>query len=154
MPGETALDIGGVEVFERWARPPIPEPTYPAPLVSVAETRQQLRHHFMRLNAVQYSVHSPEGYACKNKEGDECPHYKECGYQAQKKKQGQVVVIPQQLVFQDRDWLPEFDLIIYDESFFRAALVYGKDAQIMPLDLLRDDRAVGERPRKNVSRET
>jgi len=112
----------------------------------------QMCRDLPRLELITFSIHEPDGFACKNKAGEECPYYKVCGYQKQKKKTGQVIIIPQNLIFKARDsFLPKPYLIILDESFRNASF---DDPIVLDLQLLIQHRDATQRPRKNVPRET
>lgn len=109
------------------------------------------------VNAITFSIHEPEGFACKNKAGDKCEYYDGCPYQKQKQQTPMVWVIPHQLLFEERpSFIPKPDFLIIDESFFEAS--FPKNDIILPLDLFLEYREVPlrkkpQKPRKFVTDE-
>lgn len=76
-----------------------------------------------RVFLVGTTIHEPDEYTCKNKDGKKCDHYDECGFQRQKRETHTIWTFAHQLDFQrPPDCIPKPDFLINDENPYHAAI--------------------------------
>jgi putative DNA primase/helicase len=84
--------------------------------------------------------------ACRYK-NNECAFFNICGYQRQQRLKPDVWIVPHQLLFKKRrEFIPDPDVVVIDESFW-AATLHGVDKPYkVPISDLRAERLVSDVP--------
>lgn len=89
------------------------------------------------VRAVQRAGLDVQSFACKTREGAECPFFKSCAYQAQRRQRRRLTITSHATVFAKKPaGIRTPDLLVLDESFWSQGLI-GTDRKILtPLDEL------------------
>ena len=89
------------------------------------------------VRAVQRAGLDVQSFACRTREGDECPFYSSCAYQAQRRQRRRLTITNHAAIFTKKaKGIPTPDLLVLDESFWSQGLT-GTDRKILtPLDEL------------------
>lgn len=91
------------------------------------------------VRAVQRAGLDVQTFACRTREGAECPFYKTCAYQAQRRQKRRLTITNHAAVFAKKPaGIPTPDLLVLDESFWSQGLIGTGTKIITPHDELTD----------------